>query len=122
MKENVIKKNTLLLGLIGFLTEFKLYAAVLALYFSEVTGSMALGMSVFSVSMLATTVLELPSGLASDTMGRKQTLIWGVISSLAYTVCYAIGQNIAVFIWELCSKVSQLLFLAAITMLCCMIF
>lgn len=57
---------------------------------------MALGMSVFSVSMLATTVLELPSGLASDTMGRKQTLIWGVISSLAYTVCYAIGQNIAV--------------------------
>lgn len=87
----LLKKNIFLLGLINFLTEFKLYAAIIILYFTEVTGSMTLGMGVLSLSMLSASLLELPTGVLSDTIGRKKTIVIGVCASFISIVLYATG-------------------------------
>ena len=89
-----IKKNTLLIGIINFLTEFRLYGVIAILYFTEVTGSMILGMSIFSAAMLSTAVFELPTGILSDTIGRKKTIVLGTFSALVSIVFYAFGGNI----------------------------
>lgn len=89
----VIRKNTSLLGAVSFLSEFKLYGVVAILYFSHVTGSLTLGMSLFSASMLAAALFEIPTGLLSDRVGRKKTLAMGSLSALAGVIFYAIGGN-----------------------------
>lgn len=86
-----LKKNVFLLGSINFLTEFKLYAAIIILYFTEVTGSMTLGMGVLSLSMLSASLLELPTGVLSDILGRKKTIIIGTSASFISIVLYATG-------------------------------
>lgn len=78
---NLVKKNASLLGLISFLSEFRLYAAIAVLYFTEITGSMTLGMGVFSVTMLSSALLELPTGILSDVVGRKKTIVLGTMAS-----------------------------------------
>lgn len=90
---NLIKKNVFLLGLINFLTEFKLYAAIVILYFTEVTGSMTLGMGVLSLSMLSASLLELPTGVLSDVIGRKKTIVIGACASFISIILYAVGLS-----------------------------
>ncbi|NLO38411.1 MAG: MFS transporter [Ruminiclostridium sp.] len=90
---NLLKKNIFLLGLINFLTEFKLYAAIIILYFTQVTGSMTLGMGVLSLSMLSASLLELPTGVLSDIIGRKKTIVIGACASFISIILYAAGFN-----------------------------
>ncbi|MCX7774256.1 MAG: MFS transporter [Clostridia bacterium] len=92
MKDNFVK-NIVLLGLFNFLTEFKLYAAFLILFFSQATGSILLGMSLFSITMLSSTLMELPTGLLSDLAGRRRTLILGALVSLVSIVFIANGRS-----------------------------
>ena len=91
---NLVKKNASLLGLISFLSEFRLYAAIAVLYFTEITGSMTLGMGVFSVTMLSSALLELPTGILSDVVGRKKTIVLGTMASLISIILYSSVRNI----------------------------
>jgi MFS family permease len=75
------------------LIDFKLYAPVAILYYSQVTGSYALGMSVFSIVMVTQAILELPTGIFSDLVGRARTVTLGSVALLLGTVCYAIGGS-----------------------------
>ena len=58
--------------------------AVLSIYFQNITGSYAAAMSVFSVCGLSQAVLEIPTGVFSDRIGRRQTL---VLSALLILLC-----------------------------------
>jgi len=86
-----IHKNIRLLSLFNFLLDFRLYAPVAILYFTSVSGSFALGMSVFSITMLASSLLEVPTGIFSDMIGRKRTMVFGAVASVASVTFYAIG-------------------------------
>lgn len=88
-----IHKNIRLLSWLNFFTDFKLYAPVAIIYFAQVTGSYALGMSIFSVSMIASALLEIPTGVFSDMVGRRKTVLLGSLSAIAYSVFYAIGGS-----------------------------
>jgi MFS family permease len=86
-------RNIKILTWQGFLIGFSLWAPIAAIYFSKVSGSYALGMSVFSIACLSGAVFELPTGIFSDLIGRKYTTMLG---GLAYTlsgICYAIGMS-----------------------------
>ncbi len=91
-------RNIKLLTWINFFTDFRLYAPVAIIYFSTVAGSLALGMAVFSAASIATAIFELPTGLLSDYLGRKNTVIMGAASAFLSVVCYALGFSLWILI------------------------
>ena len=88
----MLHKNIRLLTFFNFFTDFKLYAPIAIIYFSQVTGSFALGMSIFSIAMISSALFEIPTGVFSDRIGRKKTVILGAASAVVFSVFYAIGQ------------------------------
>lgn len=88
-----MRSNIVLLSWFHFFIDFIFYAPVAVLYFAHVTGSYALGMSIFSVVWIASALFELPTGIFSDMIGRKNTVVAGSVSSLLSVVFYAIGGN-----------------------------
>lgn len=86
-------KNIKLLTWFNFFTDFKLYAPIAILYFAKISGSFALGMSIFAIATISSALFELPTGIYSDFIGRRKTVIWGAASSVLYAVFYAIGQS-----------------------------
>jgi len=91
-----VHKNIKLLALFNFFTDFQLYSAILIIYFAKVTGSYALGMSLLSVAMISSALFELPTGIFSDFIGRKKTMMIGAVCSVLAVVFYAIGSNYAI--------------------------
>lgn len=87
----MIHKNIKLLSWFFFFLDFKLYSPVLILYFSQITGSFALGMGIYSVTFLSQALFEVPTGIFSDLIGRKWTLILGSICSTFAVLSYALA-------------------------------
>jgi MFS family permease len=87
------QKNIKLLAWFNFFTDFKLYSAIAIIYFTHVTGSLALGMSIYSIASVSDALFEVPTGILSDMIGRKNTIMLGSLASIAYAVCYAIGGS-----------------------------
>jgi MFS family permease len=88
-----IHQNIKVLKWFNFFSEFKLYAPIAIIYFSQVTGSFTLGMSVFSIFMISTALFEIPTGVFSDRIGRRKTVIWGALAAVLFSIFYAIGQS-----------------------------
>lgn len=88
-----IHRNIKLLTWFNFFSDFKLYAPFAIVYFSQVSGSFALGTSIFSIAFISSSIFEVPTGILSDYIGRKKTLILGTISAIAFIFCYATAQN-----------------------------
>lgn len=88
-----MERNIKLLALFNFFTDFKFHSAVLIIYFARVTGSYALATSLFSVVMLSSALFEVPTGIYSDIIGRKRTVILGALSATASAILYAAGYS-----------------------------
>ncbi len=86
-------KNIKLLTWFNFCLDFRIYSAIAVLYFAEVTGSFALALAVFSIGKIASALLEVPTGVLSDLIGRKTTIVLGQIGSIFAIVYYAIGGS-----------------------------
>lgn len=88
-----LHRNIRVLTWFNFFTDFKLYAPIAIIYFTRVTGSFAAGMGIFSIATIASAIFEVPTGIFSDKIGRRKTVIWGALSSVVYAIFYAIGIN-----------------------------
>ncbi len=88
-----LQNNIKLLKWFNFFTDLRLYAPIAIIYFAQVTGSYALGMSIFSVTMVSSALFEVPTGVLSDFVGRRRTIIFGAAAAVLYSVFYAIGQS-----------------------------
>jgi len=86
-----MERNIKLLALFNFFTDFRLYSAVLIIYFARVTGSYTLAMGLFSVTMVSSAVFDIPTGVFSDRIGRKNTVVLGSLAAIIYSVLYAAG-------------------------------
>lgn len=86
-------RNVRLLEWHEFFVSFVLWGPIAILYFSRISGSYALGLSVFSAVMLTSAIFELPTGILSDFVGRKKTMVFGAISYIIGFVLYALGGN-----------------------------
>ena len=71
-----------MLAVFNFLTDFDLFAPVAIIYFAKVVGSYAAAMSIFSIYMITAALFEVPTGIVSDKVGRRRTIILGSIASL----------------------------------------
>ena len=88
-----LSKNVPLLKWFNFLIALRPFSALAIIYFSQVTHSYALGISMFSITQLSQAVFEIPTGLYSDRLGRKFCLMIGAFTSVLSVVFYAIGQS-----------------------------
>ncbi len=68
-------KNLKLLNIITFLHGLRAFDGVVAVYFATVTGSYALGMAALAAMSFSASLFEIPTGLFSDRIGRKLTVI-----------------------------------------------
>lgn len=88
-----MERNIRLLGLFNFFLDLKFHSAVLIIYFARVTGTYALATSLFSVVMVSAAFFEVPTGIFSDKIGRKKTVMLGAISATLSAILYAAGQS-----------------------------
>lgn len=88
-----LQNNIKLLKWFNFFTDLRLYAPIAIIYFAQVTGSYALGMSIFSITMVSSALFEIPTGILSDFVGRRKTIIFGAVAAVLFSVFYAIGQS-----------------------------
>lgn len=86
-----MNRNIRLFYLFNFFVDFKFYAPIAIIYFAHVSGSYALGMSIFSATMLASAFFEVPTGIFSDYIGRKKTVLLGSVFLAFAVFCYALG-------------------------------
>lgn len=89
----MLERNIKLLSWFNFFTDFRLYAPIAIIYFANVSGSFALGMAIFSITMVASALFEIPTGIFSDLIGRKKTVILGALAAVIYSIFYAIGLS-----------------------------
>lgn len=89
-----IKRNITLFYILNFLTSFRFFGAFLVIYFAEITGSYTLAMSVLSVFTISAALLEIPTGLLSDKIGRKFTLFLGALCATLGVTCYAYAETL----------------------------
>ena len=89
-------KNIKLLAWLNFCCDFRIYSAIAVLYFAQVTGSFVLALGIFSVGKIASAIFELPTGVLSDLVGRKMTVVLGQASAALGIACYAIGGSFTV--------------------------
>jgi len=84
-------KNIKLLAWFNFFTDFSFFSPIAIIYYSRVAGSFALGMSIFSVAMVSSAIFEVPTGIFSDLIGRKKTVVLGAITAALSIAFYALG-------------------------------
>jgi MFS family permease len=70
-----------------------LFAPLAIIYFSKVSGSYALGASIFGITMLSSAIFEVPTGVWSDRVGRRGTIILGSWARVIAFILYAIGLS-----------------------------
>lgn len=89
-------KNVRLLSIFNFLIGFSVFAPLAIIYFSQVSGSFTLGTSVFGIIMISSALFEVPTGLLSDKVGRKYTIVLGSWMRVLAFVFYALGFS---YLW-----------------------
>ena len=87
----MLYKNIKLLSIFNFLIGFSLFAPLAIIYFTKVSGSFTLGASIFGITMLSSAIFEIPTGVLSDKVGRKYTIILGSWARVLAFVFYALG-------------------------------
>jgi MFS family permease len=90
--------NVRLLGWLNFFVQFRFYAPLAIIYFTEVTGSYAQGALVLSAVMVAGAVLEIPTGVFSDRMGRRATMIASALSMTAAVFAYSLAGSLTLLL------------------------
>lgn len=86
-------RNIKILTWQGFFIGFSLWSPIAAIYFSKVSGSFVLGLSIFSIANLSGAIFEVPTGIFSDKIGRKYTTMLGGLAYVISGIFYAVGLN-----------------------------
>jgi len=96
--EQKAKKNLGLLSILAFLFGFRAFEGVIAVYFAAITGSFTIAMSVLAIMNLSASFFEIPTGVFSDYIGRKKTLIIYYFSGTLAILLYYLANSSALLI------------------------
>lgn len=86
-------RNLKLLNLLTFFYGFRAYEGVLALYFASITGSYALAMTMFAIFNFSSSLFEVPTGILSDHIGRKRTIILYLLTGTIAAALYYFANS-----------------------------
>ena len=88
-RRSSLPRNVRLLSWFNFCGDFRLYGPIMVIYFAQVTGSYAAAGSLLAVKMLSSAAFEVPTGVLSDRLGRRGTMIAGAVVMVAAHLGYA---------------------------------
>ncbi|MEM6726273.1 MAG: MFS transporter [Bacteroidota bacterium] len=94
---DLYSRNVRVLLAMKFFKWFLLYMPIIVLYYLENGLSVTQVMLLQSVHSITVMVLEIPSGYFSDRLGRRPTLILGMLLNLIGVILLALGYNFATF-------------------------
>ena len=86
-------RNIKLLTWFNFCDDFRVYNAVAVIYFAQISHSYALAGLVFSLAKVSAAVFEVPTGILSDLVQRRFTLVCGQVASTLAVLCYAVAGS-----------------------------
>ena len=89
-----IERNILLFKLNGFFGNLWPLLALAVVYFQQITGSYAAALGVFSVTTVSQSLSEVPTGVISDKVGRRYTLILSSVFSLLGLFLFSVAGNL----------------------------
>lgn len=109
--EKNVARNISVLRHFCFWLDFRPYTPFAIIYFSAITGSYALGMSLFSVIMISNVCFQVPTGIYSDLIGRKRTMMFGAMAVCLALVFYASAHSyLTLFFGALLEGLAQAFF------------
>lgn len=88
-----MQKNIRLLYAHNLLSYFRFHEAFLVVFFEKVTGAYTSAMSVLAVSTVAAALFEIPTGIISDRVGRKRTIMAGSFCATLMMLFYAFSHS-----------------------------
>lgn len=86
-------KNIRLMYIHNFLTDVRFHGAFLVVYLSQIAGSYETAMAVLSAETVTSAVMDIPTGILSDKIGRKYTLAAGSSCMAIALTCYALATE-----------------------------
>ncbi|MEU0566203.1 MFS transporter [Nonomuraea sp. NPDC005983] len=87
--DQTVNRNVRLLSWFNFFGDFRMYGPMMVIYFAQVTGSYTAAASLLAVKMLSSAAFEVPTGVLSDRLGRRGTMIAGAVVMVAAHLGYA---------------------------------
>lgn len=90
-------KNIRLFNIYSFLSSLDFYLPIKVVYFHQVTGSYATASLIISLVWIAQALCEVPTGIFSDLIGRKKTIVGGSLLSVLAYLLYAGGTGFWIF-------------------------
>ncbi|WP_436761427.1 MFS transporter [Streptosporangium sp. V21-05] len=87
--DQTVDRNVRLLSWFNFFGDFRMYGPIMVIYFAQVTGSYTAAASLLAVKMLSSAAFEVPTGMLSDRLGRRGTMIAGAVVMVAAHLGYA---------------------------------
>lgn len=98
----MIRRNIVLFKIMNFFNGLWLFAALAVIYFEQVTQSYALAMLAFSLVNISQSISEIPCGMFSDRISRKNTMLLGsvflFVNMLLWAAAGWIGSTSLLFI------------------------
>lgn len=87
------RTNLRLFNVLTFMRGFSAFEAVAAVYFTSIVGSMGVAMIVLTVMNVTASACEIPTGVLSDWIGRKKTLVLSFCASALAAAAYALATD-----------------------------
>jgi MFS family permease len=87
--DQTVNRNVRLLSWFNFFGDFRMYGPIMVIYFAQVTGSFTAAASLLAVKKLSSAAFEVPTGVLSDRLGRRGTMIAGAVVMVAAHLGYA---------------------------------
>jgi len=104
-------RNIRLLYIHNFLTDFRFQEAFIVIFFAKITGSYTIAMSVLALATIVKAITDIPTGIFSDKVGRKNTLALGSFFTTLGIACYAFAEgSVLLLIGAVFSGLGQSLF------------
>ncbi|MFJ5798606.1 MFS transporter [Streptomyces decoyicus] len=86
--DQTVNRNVRLLSWFNFFGDFRMYGPIMVIYFAQVTGLYTAAASLLAVKMLSSAAFEVPTGVLSDRLGRRGTMIAGAVVMVAANLGY----------------------------------
>lgn len=87
------RRNLKLMYILSFLSSMRGYEGVVIVFYASVSGSFTLGMMAWAMVYLSSSVFEVPTGVLSDRIGRRTTLIFYFASYFFATLCLYLAHG-----------------------------
>ncbi|MBO4746101.1 MAG: MFS transporter [Alphaproteobacteria bacterium] len=86
-----IRRNILLFKLYYLFASMWPLSVLAIVLFQQITGSYAFALGVFAISTISQSVAEVPTGIISDKLGRRKTMIMSAVFELLASLLFALS-------------------------------